>query len=140
MPSPLIRHTLFNDLGTSVPTTASLYGWELISSGPTVLAVVYTAGATLSSDPLIFCVLGFTNKEVQFDITDVGYLTTATQLVQLTCKSSYDNPGVSGASDRTIKTSFISGATITGLSIQQTAIGVGNNFTLEAIVYGYNTL
>jgi hypothetical protein len=122
------------------PTTASLYGWELTSSSPSAVAVVYTANATLSSAPLIFCVSGFTNKEVQFDITNVGYTTTATQLVQLTCKSSYDNPGVSGASDRTIKTSFASGATITGLSIQQGALSVSNNMTLEAIVYGYNQL
>jgi hypothetical protein len=118
-----------------------LYGWHLTSSAPTVFAVVYTAGATLSSAPLIFCVSGLTNKEVQFDITNVGYTaTTATQLVQLNCKSSYDNPTVNGASDRQIKTSFVIGATITGLSIQQSAIGVGSNMTLEAIVYGYNTL
>jgi hypothetical protein len=127
-------------LGTGVPTTASLYGWDLTSASPGALVVVYTAGATLSSAPLTFCVSGFVNKEVQFDITNVGYTTTATQLVQLNCKSSYDNPGVSGASDRQIKTSFISGATITGLSIQQSAISVGNNMTLQAIVYGYNTL
>jgi len=56
------------------------------------------------------------------------------------CKSLYGNPGFSGASDRTITCSSVSGATITGLTIQQSIIGLTNNFTLEAVVYGYNTL
>ena len=33
-----------------------------------------------------------------------------------------------------------SGTTITGLTIQQGIIGVGNNMTIQAIVYGYNEL
>jgi hypothetical protein len=54
------------------------------------------------------------------------------------CKSIYSNPGVSGASDRTISATALSGATITGLVIQQSSIGIGNNMTLEMIVYAYN--
>jgi len=127
-------------LGTGVPTVASLYGFEMISTATTVVSPVYTAGATISSAPLIFAVSSNTNKEIIFDIQNVGYATTATQLVQLSCKSLYGNPGVNGASDRTISASALTGATITGLTIQQTSIGASNNFTLEAVVYGYNNL
>jgi len=128
-------------LGTgTLPTIASLYGFEMISSATSVVTPVYTSGATLSSAPLIFAVSSNTNKEVIFDIQNVGYATTATQQVSLMCKSVYGNPGVSGASDRTISCSSISGATITGLTIQQSILTAGNNFTLRAVVYGYNQL
>jgi hypothetical protein len=128
-------------LGTgTLPTVASLYGFEMISTATTVVSPVYTAGATISSAPLIFAVSSLTNKEVIFDIQNVGYANTATQQISLMCKSVYGNPGVSGASDRTITCSSLSGATITGLVIQQSILSVGNNFTLEAVVYGYNQL
>jgi hypothetical protein len=124
----------------TLPITASLYGFEMISSSTSVVTPVYTAGATMSSAPLTFAVSSNQNKEILFDIQNVGYLNTATQQVSLMCKSLYGNPGVSGASDRTITCSSLSGATITGLVIQQTSIGIGNNFTLEAVIYAYNTL
>lgn len=131
-------------LGTgTLPTTASLFGNETttINSGATVLPV-FTSNATISSAPLVFAVSSFTNKEVQFEILNVGYTVTQTQIVQLSCNSVYSNPGITGASYRTIHASVSSSGspTITGLSIQQTAISIGNNFTLEAIVYGYNQL
>jgi len=66
-------------LGTGVPTVASLYEFEITSSASSVVSPVYTAGATLSSAPLIFAVASNTNKEVIFDIQNVGYATTATQ-------------------------------------------------------------
>ena len=128
-------------LGTgTLPTVASLYGFEMISSATTVVSPVYTAGATISSSPLTFAVSSNTNKEVIFDIQNVGYANTATQQVSLMCKSVYGNPGVSGASDRTITCSSLSGATITGLVIQQSILTAGNNFTLRAVIYGYNQL
>lgn len=127
-------------LGTGVPTIASLYGFEITSSSTSVVAPVYTAGATLSSSPLIFAVSSTTNKQVVIDIQNVGFANTAGNQVSLMCKSVYGNPGASGASDRTITCSSVSGATITGLSIQQSIIGSGNNMTLQAIVYGYNTI
>jgi hypothetical protein len=127
-------------LGTSVPTIASLYGFEMTSISTTIVSPVYTAGATLSSAPLVFAVSSNTNKEIQFDILNVGYANTASQQVSLMCKSLYGNPGVSGASDRTITCSSSIGTTITGLTIQQTTIGASNNFTLEMVVYGYNNL
>jgi hypothetical protein len=127
-------------LGTSVPTTASLYGFEITSASTSVVSPVYTASATISSAPLVFAVSSLTNKEVIFDIQNVGYANTAAQQVSLMCKSVYGNPGVSGASDRTITCSSLSGATITGLTIQQSSLSVGNNFTLRAVVYGYNNL
>jgi hypothetical protein len=128
-------------LGTgTLPTIASLYGFEMISSSTTVVSPIYTAGATISSAPLTFAVSSNTNKEVIFDIQNVGYANTATQQVSLMCKSVYGNPGVSGASDRTITCSSVSGATITGLVIQQSILTAGNNFTLRAVIYGYNQL
>jgi hypothetical protein len=123
--------------GTAVPTIASLYGFEITSSAPGVVTPIYTSGATISSAPLIFAVTSFANKEVQFDVLNVGYAVTQSQQVILMCKSVYSNPGISGASDRTINATALSGATITGLIIQQTNIGAGNNFTLEASIYGY---
>jgi len=129
-------------LGTgTLPTVASLYGFEMTSTSTTVVSPVYTANATISSAPLVFAVSSTPNKEVIFDIQNVGYAnTSATQQVSLMCKSVYGNPGISGASDRTITCTPSSGSTITGLVIQQTSIGSGNNMTLQATVYGYNTI
>jgi len=127
-------------LGTGVPTTASLYGFEITSISSTVVSPVYTLNATISSAPLVFAVSALTNKQVIFDIKNVGFANTATQIVELNCKSVYNNPGVTGASDRTVTCSSLTGATITGLTIQQSSIGDTNNFTLEATIYGYNTI
>ena len=81
-----------------------------------------------------------TNKQVIFEIYNVGFTTTASQNVYLNCKSFYDNPGISGVRDANISATAISGATITGLTIQQSSISVGNNMTIQAIIYGYNQL
>jgi hypothetical protein len=123
--------------GTGVPTIASLYGNELVSSAPSVISAVYTAGATISSAPLIFAVSSLTNKQVVIEVENVGFSNTASNVVSLKCKSFYGNPGVSGYSDRNIVASSLNGATITGLTIQQSSIGVGNNMTLNCVVYGY---
>jgi len=127
-------------LGTSVPTTASLYGFEITSSASSVVSPVYNSGATLSSSPLVFAVSSTQNKEIIFDIQNVGYTATSSQQVSLMCKSVYGNPGVSGASDRTISATALTNALITGLTIQQSAIQSPNNMTLEMVVYGYNNL
>jgi hypothetical protein len=124
-------------VGTAVPTIASLYGFEMASTNTAVVTPVYTSGATISSAPLIFAVSAVTNREIQFDVLNVGYAVAQAQQVSLMCKSVYNNPGVTGASDRTISCTALSGCTITGLVIQQTSLGVGNNFTLEASIYGY---
>jgi hypothetical protein len=133
------QYSLQGFLGTgTLPINGSLYGWDLTSSAPSSLTAVYTAGATLSSAPLTFATSSTPNKQVIFDIQNVGYSTTAPQQVSLMCKSIYNNPGVQGASDRTISVITGSTATITGLSIQQTSIGFGNTMTLEADIYAYN--
>ena len=136
-----VSYSLQAFLGTgTLPTIASLYGFEMVSTATASVSPVYTSGATLSSAPLVFAVSSQPNKEVIFDIQNVGFANTQTQQVSLMCKSVYGNPGVSGASDRTISCSSLSGATITGLTIQQSSLGSGNNFTLRAVVYGYNQL
>jgi hypothetical protein len=128
-------------LGTgTLPTTASLYGFEMTSVVSTTVKPVYNLNATISSSPLIFSVSSLTNKEVIFDIQNVGVTNSATNENCLLCKSIFNKPGISGASDRTIIINSISGTTITGLVIQQSYIGDGNNFTLQAVVYGYNQL
>jgi hypothetical protein len=128
-------------LGTgTLPTTASLYGFEMTPLTSTTVKPVYTLNATISTSPLVFSVSSLTNKEVIFDIQNVGVTNSATNENCLLCKSIYNKPGICGASDRTITTNSISGTTITGLVIQQSYIGDGNNFTLQAVVYGYNQL
>jgi hypothetical protein len=130
-------YSLAGWLGTSVPTTGSLYGNELVSSAPAVITAVYTAGATLSSAPLLFAVSALTNKQIIIEIENVGFANTATQVVGLKCKSFYGNPGVSGYRDAHIISSSLNGATISGITIQQSSLGVGNNMTIQAVVYGY---
>jgi len=121
----------------TLPTTASLYGNELTSNSPSALSVVYTAGATIASTPLTFAVSQSVNHQTVFEIENVGFANTQTQQIGIKCKSFYANPGVSGYSDRNILCASVSGATITGLVIQQGAISVGNNMTLGWTVYGY---
>jgi len=127
-------------LGTSPPTTAGLYGVEMTSLNTVTVSPVFTAVGTFSSSPLVFAVSSVINKQVVFEVSNVGYAYTASQIVTLSCKSTYSNPTVNGTSDRTIQSTGSSGTTITGLTIQQSSIGVGNNLTLQAIVYGYNTI
>jgi len=130
-------YALAGFLGTGVPTTGNLYGMELVSSAPSVLSAVYTAGATLSSAPLVFAVSSTPNKQVVIEIENVGFANTTANQVGLKCKSFYGNPGVSGYRDANITATSLNGATITGLTIQQASIGAGNNMTLQAVVYGY---
>jgi hypothetical protein len=134
------NYSLAGYLGTGVPTTGSLYGNELTSASSSAIVAVYTAGATLSSAPLTFAVSSLTNKQVVLEVENVGFANTASQVVGLKCKSFYGNPGVSGYSDRNILSTSLNGATITGLTIQQSSLGVGNNMTLQVVVYGYNNI
>jgi hypothetical protein len=128
-------------LGTGAPpTTASLFGYEMISSSPLLVSPVITTGATIATTPLLFDVSSFVNKTTIFTVRNVGFANTQSQLVQLTCKSFYSNPGITGTSDRNIQATSSSGTTITGLTIQQGSISVGNNMTIQAIIYGYNQL
>jgi len=128
-------------LGTgTLPTTANLYGYEMTSSNTVLVAPLFTTGIVIASTPVIVAVTGLTNKVVSFDITNVGYLTTSATVVNINCKSFYNNPGINGVSDRNIQIAATSGSTITGLTLQQTSIGVGNNMDLSAIIYGYNQL
>jgi hypothetical protein len=128
-------------LGTgTLPTLASLFGFEMSSLATTVVSPIYTNGAIFSAAPLIFAVSCITNRQFTVEVSNVGFTNTATQQIELKCKSVYNNPGVQGARDSTITCSSVSGATITGLVIQQGSISVGNNMTLSCDVYGYNTL
>ena len=112
----------------------------MTSSNTAVVAPLYTAGATLATTPLVFSASSLTNKQVVFEITNVGFTATQAQIISIASKSYYSNPGVNGVRDANILASYISGTLITGLTIQQSSIGVGNNFTLQAIIYGYNQL
>jgi hypothetical protein len=133
-------YALVGFLGTgTLPTTASLYGYEMTSQSVGVVSPVITLGATISTSPLIFSVSSLTNKQVIFEVSNVGFLNTSTQNVHLSCKSFYGNPGINGASDRNIQAFTVSGTTITGLTIQQTSIGLFS-MVLQAIIYGYNQL
>ena len=134
-------YALAGFLGTSVPTTGGLFGYELVSSAPTIISPIYSAQTTvLATTPLVFAVSCLTNRQVQFDILNVGYATTQSQSVQLNCKSVYNNPGITGVRDATLSSTALSGTTITGLIIQQTALSVGNDMTLEATIYGFNPI
>ena len=135
-------YALAGFLGTGTqPTTGALYGYEMTSSSTTVVSPVYTAGgAVLATTPLVFSVSSFVNKQVIFEIQNVGFANTTGNLITLSSKSFYSNPGIQGASDRNILCSSPSGTTITGLTIQQGALSVGNDMTIQAIIYGYNQL
>jgi hypothetical protein len=125
-------------LGTgTLPTTASLYGFEITSSASSIVSPVYTAGATISSAPLILAVSQLITHQTIIEIENVGFTATTTQSVGLKCKSFYSNPGITGASDRSILATNISGSTITGLTIQQSSISVSNNMTIGWTIYGY---
>jgi len=129
-------------LGTgTLPTTASLFGMETTTSNSGVtVAPVYSVSITMATTPLIFAVSAIANRQTVFEVKNVGFSNTAAQMVELQCKSCYSNPGITGASDRTIMTSSLSGAAITGLTLQQTSIGVGNNMGWNAAIYGYNVI
>jgi hypothetical protein len=125
-------------LGTgSMPTVASLYGFEITSASSSLVSPVYTAGATISSSPLILAVSQSINHRTIIEVENVGFSATTSQQIGLKCKSFYGNPGVSGASDRSILVANSSGSTITGLTLQQSSISVGNNMTIGWTIYGY---
>ena len=125
-------------LGTgTLPTVSSLYGFEIKNNASSVVTPVYSANATT---PLIFNVSSISNKQIIFDITNVGFLNTSSNQVTLYCKSEYNNLEEQGISDRTITTTSVSGCTITGLTLQQSTIGTGNNMNWSAVIYGYNLL
>jgi len=135
-------YSLAGILGSGAPSpgSANLYGFEMTSNSPSVVTPLISTNVTLSTTPLIFSVTGITNKQVVFDVFNVGFASTSSNQISLMCKSIYNNPGVNGISDRTITAISSAGNTITGLTIQQTSIGVGNNMTWSAIIYGYNLI
>lgn len=125
-------------LGTgTLPTVASLYGFEIKNNASSVVTPVYSANSTT---PLVFNVSSIPNKQIIFDIMNVGFLNTSSNQVTLHCKSEYNNIKEQGISDRTITTTSVSGSTITGLTLQQSIIGTGNNINWSAVIYGYNLL
>jgi hypothetical protein len=128
--------TAFLGTGT-LPTTASLYGFEMVSSATTVVSPVYTSSATISSAPLVLAVSQLTNHQTIIEVENVGFTASQTQSIGLKCKSIYSNPGVAGASDRTISAVNISGSTITGLTLQQSFLSSGNNMTIGWTIYAY---
>jgi hypothetical protein len=86
---------------------------------------------------LVLAVSQLTNHQTIIEVENVGFTASATQSIGLKCKSIYSNPGVTGASDRTISAVNVSGSTITGLTLQQTSITAGNNMTIGWTIYGY---
>ena len=125
-------------LGTgTLPTVASLYGFEIKNNASTP---IYSTNTTISTNPLIFDVSSIPNKQIIFDIKNVGFLNTSSNQVTIYCKSEYNNLVEQGISDRTITTTSLNTSTITGLRIQQSAIGLCNNMNWSATIYGYNLL
>jgi hypothetical protein len=125
-------------LGTgTMPAIASLYGFEMTSSATTIVTPVYTASATISSAPLILAVSQSVNHQTIIEVENVGYATTTAQMVGLKCKSFYSNPGIGGASDRSILCSTFASSTITGLTLQQSSLSVSNNMTIGYTIYAY---
>jgi hypothetical protein len=133
---PYYALTAFLGTGT-LPTVASLYGFEITSASSALVSPVYTASATISSSPLILAVSQLINHQTIIEVENVGFTASATQSIGLKCKSIYNNPGVTGASDRTISAVNVSGSTITGLTLQQSSISVSNNMTIGWTIYGY---
>jgi len=128
-------------LGTgTLPTTASLYGFEMKSNSSTIVSPVYISNATMANTPLVFNVSSIPNNPIIFDIKNVGSVNSLSNQVTIQCKSEYNNQFVQGISDRTITTTASNGCTITGLILQQTPIGLGNNMNWSATIYGYNCL
>ena len=128
-------------LGTgTLPTVASLYGFEMTSNASNMVSPVYRVNHTIATIPLVFNVSSIPNKQIIFDIKNVGFLNTSTNQVTLHCKSEYNNVTSRGVSDRTITTTSVGGTTITGLILQQSAINVGNNMNWSAVIYGYNLI
>jgi hypothetical protein len=132
---PTYSLTAFLGTGT-LPTTASLYGFEMTSSNVSVVSPIYTGSSTIGSAPLVLAVSQSINHQTIIEVENVGFTATSTQLIGLKCKSFYSNPGISGASDRSILASIYTGA-ITGLTLQQSSIGVGNNTTIGWTIYAY---
>lgn len=128
-------YSLYEFLGSGVPTIASLYGFEITSSA--LISPVYTPGATINSTPLILAVSQTINHQTIIEIENVGYITTSSQQIGLKCKSFYGNLSVNGASDRSILATAEIGATITGLTLQQSSISTGNTMTIGYTIYGY---
>ena len=112
----------------------------MTSANIALVAPLYVAGATIATSPIPIIASALTNRQSVFEVRNVGFTATATQGIGIFSKSFYGNPGVSGVRDVNINSSYISGTTITGLTLQSTSLGVGNNYTLQVIVYGYNQL
>jgi hypothetical protein len=113
-----------------------LGGFEVTSASPTTVVAIYSS-QTFATTPLVIAVSQAINHQNVIEIENVGYAYTQLQQVGIKCKSFYGNPGVTGFSDRSITCGGLSGCTITGLTLQQSSIGSGNNMVLNATVYGY---
>ena len=129
-------YSLYAFLGTSVPTVGILGGFEVTSSSSSIVSAIYSS-QTFATTPLVIAVSQSINHQNVIEIENVGYAYTQSQQVGIKCKSFYGNPGVTGFSDRSITCGGLSGCTITGLTLQQSSIGSGNNMVLSATVYGY---
>jgi hypothetical protein len=120
--------------GANVPTLADIYGYDITSG---VMTTVSLANQTLSTTPIQMTGAALTNQQFEFDVFNVGYTTLFTaNMVRITCNSIYNNPGVKGVRNITVQLSQNSSSSITGLSLQS-IMGVGNNPTWTAKIYGY---
>jgi hypothetical protein len=63
-------------------------------------------------------------------------LNPSNNIIRIVCNSTYNNPGVKGIRNITATTNQNSSSTITGLSLQS-IMGLGNNPTWTAKIYGY---
>lgn len=120
--------------GANPPLSADIYGYDLTSGA---LTAVSLANQTLSTTPIQMTGAALSNIQLEFDVFNVGYTTAfSANIVRIVCNSVYNNPGVKGVRNITVQLSQNSSSTITGLSLQ-TIMGLGNNPTWTAKIYGY---
>lgn len=121
-------------IGTNVPTTGDMYGYDMTSGA---LSAVNLANQVLATTPLQLTGACLPNVHIEFDVFNVGYTTLqSNNIVKIVCNSTYNNPGVKGIRNITTMTNQNSSSTITGLSLSS-ILGVGNNPTWTAKIYGY---
>jgi hypothetical protein len=120
--------------GTNVPTTGDIYGYDMTSG---LLTAVNLSNQTLSTTPLQLTGACLPNLQIELEVLNVGYTTLqSNNIVKIVSNSVYNNPGVKGIRNITAMINQNSSSTITGLSLQS-ILGVGNNPTWTAKIYGY---
>jgi len=120
--------------GANVPTSADIYGYDMTSGA---LSAVSLANQTLSTTPVQLTGACLPNCQLEFDVFNVGYTTLqSNNIIRIVCNSTYNNPGVKGIRNITATTNQNSSSTVTGLSLQS-IMGLGNNPTWTAKIYGY---